>query len=180
MCKCIGKYVRPKQDLPKFLFYKRGVNTVMKPPQSEYFVFSTSGDGNWGEFVCHKMQIPQRKDYNGPSIAVDFIWSKKQNCGLGTAIIDFIKNLSKRTGCNGHVILFADGFVNPNRIPHPFYRKQGFSSLNRKTDNQIDSFIKQKTPATTKDLPSMLMYYPPIKEKENFLKRFFKTIQRIL
>ena len=80
----------------------------MHPTQIEYAAFSISGDKNWGELVCHKTDISYRNDYKGSTLVIDFIKSEKTNCGLGTKMINFAKNISRHYDCNGYLLLKSE------------------------------------------------------------------------
>ena len=161
--------------IPDVLFYKRPKNSIMKPPQEEFVAFSTKGDKNWGELIIHKTNLILRDDYNGDTLAIDFIESKNKHNGLGKAMINFAKNYSKQVGCNGYIILKATSIKNEEDVPHIFYKKENFSTLDKKIDKKLDYFIKKKLFAKPKDFPSMLMFYPP-KEKTNKFREFFLKI----
>ena len=90
-------------------------------------------------------------------------------------MINFAKNYSKQVGCNGYIILKATSIKNESYSPCIFYRKENFSTLDKKIDKKLDYFIKKKLFATQKDFPSMLMFYPP-KEKTNKFREFFLKI----
>ena len=68
--------------LPEVLFYKRPVMSVMRPPQDEFVAFSTKGDKNWGEIIMHKSSMQNRQDYNGKTLAIDFIKSQTISLSL--------------------------------------------------------------------------------------------------
>ena len=165
------------EKLPKVLFYKRPTRSIMHPPQTEYIAFSTNGDKNWGELIIHKSSLQHREDYSGNTLAIDFIASKEKRKGLGGAMIKFAKNLSKQKGCNGFLVLKADSTIDSHRVPHIFYRKQGFTTLDKKIDNKLDMFIKNNQQATSNDFSTQLMYYPAPPKKQGFwdkIKGFLK------
>lgn len=168
----------PIKELPKELIYKRRVNTVMKPTQVEYVFFSTTGDKNWGEVVLHKKNSSALlKDFIGPSLVVDFIKVNQKGKSLGKTILDFCKNYSKSIGCNGRIVLLADPDYTPEKIPHLFYRKQGFTTHNKKLDRKMDKFIKNGQNATVEDFCTLLMYYPEPAKKtfwEKLVEQFSK------
>lgn len=165
---------KPLTKIPNVLFWKRKVNPIMHPVQTEFVAISTTGDGNWGELILHKTNISQRPDYNGPSLAIDFMHSKCPNKGLGRQMFLFAQNYSKQIGCNGYILGKADGSFTPKKIPHLLYRKWGFSSLDKSTDYQMDEFIKKGKSATIKDFPCMLVFYPPlpVKKQESKIYKF--------
>lgn len=160
--------VETKIKLPNVLFYKRPQKNKIASHQTEFIAFSTTGDKNWGELVTDKTSFKFRDDYSGDILAINFIKSDKKRRGLGSAMIDFAKNYSKQCGCNGYLILRADSGVDKDEIPHLFYRKKGFSTLDKKTDKKLDYYIRHNKSATSKDFSTKIMHYPPIKEKNSF------------
>lgn len=174
-------YVSAKKELPRVLFYKRQKKSVMKPVQSEFIAFSTNGDRNWGELVVHETRLSHRDDYNGKTLAIDYIESQEKRKGLGHEIIEFAKNYSKIKNCNGYLILKADSTFDSQNISHVFYRKQGFSTLDKLTDKNLDFFVKHHKKATSKDFSSILMFYPPKQHQSIFnkLTTFFKNFINI-
>lgn len=154
----------------------------MHPAQIEFIAISTTGDGNWGELVVHKTNISQRPDYNGSSLAIDFMKSKQSNKGLGKQMFLFAQNYSKQIGCNGYILGKADSSFTPQKIPHLLYRKWGFSTLDRNIDQQLDKFINKSKNATIKDFPSMLVFYPPLsaKKQEAKIYKFYKYFRKII
>lgn len=171
-----SQYIR--KVLPEFLFYKRNVHNLMFSKQLEFVAFSTKNSKNYGEILVRKSTVQHREDYAGPILAIDLIKSKNINQGLGTAMINFAKNYSKQNGCNGYLILRADASLSPDRVPQIFYRKQGFSTFDDKTDTKMDEFIKNKSDATSEDFIVDIMHYPPLKEKKKL--SFCEKMRRIL
>lgn len=135
-----------------------------------------------GFLVCHKSNLNLRDDYNGNSHAIDFICTPKNNHRYGTRLLNFAKNLSKQIGCNGYVFLKSDISFTPNRIPHLFYRKNGFSTLNQKTDEKLDAFIKTGKNATLRDFSSMNMFFPAPQEppKDTLFSKAMNNFNRIV
>ena len=160
-----------KEKLPEVLFYKRPASSVMKPPQDEFVAFSTKGDMNYCEMLVHKSSMQNRQDYSGKTLAIDFIKSKEKRKGLGTAMLDFAKNYSKKNGCNGYLVLRAESSIDKSHVPHIFYRKQEFTTLDKKLDKKLDMFIRKNKDATSDDFATTLMYYPAPQQKPSFLER---------
>ena len=169
------KYLNLKQKLPKVLFYKQPLKSIMRPPQEVFIAFSTTGDKNYGVLVLHKSTMLHRDDYAGTSLAIDYIESKNKRSGLGKAMIDFAKNYSKCNDCNGYIVLRADNSIDKSCVPHVFYRKQEFTTLDRKIDKKLDSFIKDNKSATSDYFSTQLMYYPA-QQKHSFVKKCIDTI----
>lgn len=172
----------PLTKVPKVLFWKKKVNTIMHPAQTEFVAISTTGDGNWGELILHKTTVSHRTDYSGPSLAIDFMQSKHPEKGLGIQMMLFARNYSKKIDCNGYILGKADGSFTPHKIPHLLYRKWGLSSLDKNIDYQMDKFIKKGKNATIKDFPCMLMFYPPLQtnKKESIFYNIYKKLSQII
>ena len=157
---------------PVFAFtYKHSVNKVMHPNQHVFEFYSNIDKNKLGTLVCHKSELKIRPDYDGMVLAIDFIETRNKNQGWGTRILEFAKKYSKQIGCNGFMTLKADGSYTPKRIPHIFYRKFGFSTLESNTDKELDRFIKKGENATIKDFPCLLMHFPAQDKKPTFLER---------
>ena len=156
---------QPIQKLPEYLFYLNRANYVMNPPIFNYRAISTKTGRLMGDISCHKSDIQLRPDYEGTSLAIDYLASYPMKKGVGTTMINFAKTLSKKWGCNGYILLKADNSIFPSAVPHLFYRKMGFTTLNKKTDKKIDKFIKKGVSATKKDFRTDLMFFPQPKQK---------------
>ena len=153
----------------------------MRPPQTEFVAFTTKGKENYGELLVHKMDYFHRPDgYEGPYLAIDLIKTQTKNQGLGKEMIEFAKNYSKTIGCKGNIILKAVADFTPERLPHLFYRKQGFSTYNKKNDKQMDKLLKANIPATMHDFPVMIMFYPQEERTSWFEKLWNKFIKNPL
>ena len=105
------------------------------------------------------------------------IYQKRQ--GFGSIFLNFAKHISKHLGCEGRVkLIAATTEYDPLNPPHIFYRKNGFTTDNKKLLKKMDKYIKKN-----KQLPHLStmperMYYPPKQEaKKDFIKSikdFFK------
>ena len=164
------------------LSYKHSVNNVMHPAQHVFDFYSDKDKIKAGTLVCHKSEIKLRPNYDKPVLAIDFLEVTNKAQGIGTKILKFAEEFSRKSGCNGFMTLKSDVSFMPEKIPHTFYRKFGFSTLEKKTDKKLDMFIRQNKDATHKDFPCLLMHYPPMAEKNSFslkniallLKQFFR------
>ena len=155
----IGKYIRPKIKTPDVLFYKLNTSNITNRDQTNFIAFTTTKPTNYGRFITSTMNTLFRPDYNGKALT-----------------LDFVKNYSKQNGCNGYIVTTSYCGFTPNKIPHLFYRKQGFSTLDKAYDKKLDKFIKNNQYATQYDFFSKLMYYPELKRKENFFEKTFNKI----
>ena len=160
------------------LTYTHTVNKVMRPKQDVFEFYDANK--KTGILVCHKSDFPLRPNYNGSVLAIDFIETTNKNKGLGTKILKFAENYSKKNGCQGYLTIKADSSITPERIPHLFYRKFGFSTFDKKSDIKMDKFIKNGTNATIKDFPCMLMHYPPQAKELTNIQKCIKLIRKIL
>ena len=98
------------------------------------------------------------------------LYIKEQRQGYGKEFIDFAKNRSKQLDCDGRLFLMADsGVLDAEKPPHIFYRKQGFTTSDKKYLKKIDNFIKENKEMENKDSKPIYMYYVP--EKLNFLQK---------
>ena len=146
-------------------------------------MFSTKDPSKHGKMTCITTnQIIDGKQK--PYILVQMLLTKPRKQGLGTKMLDYAQNFSKRNGCEGRFYLCADAQFTKNEAPHIFYRKYGMNTGCPEDDKKIDMFIKEGKNGTIEDFPHQKMYYPPIPPQEkpkeqpqslwNFLKGLFK------
>ena len=159
------KYPPLKRDvnrkLPEYLFWehKDSFDTW------DIAMFSTKDPSKTGKMSLIKTKQP----VNGrptPYILVLMLLSKPRKQGLGTKMLDYVQNFSKRNGCEGRFYLSADPQFTPKEAPHIFYRKYGMNTGYPEEDKKIDTFIKEGKNATIKELSHIKMYYPPIQPLE--------------
>ena len=160
--------------------YEHYVNKVMHPEQHIFDFYSNTEKNKIGILVCHKSELNIRPNYNDNVLAVDYIEVTNKNQGVGTKILKFAEEYSKQIGCKGFMALKADGSYTPERIPHVFYRKFGFSTLENKTDKKLDKFVKRKINATNNDFPCMLMHYPILDKKNKCYKKISLLFKKLL
>ena len=153
------------------------VNKVMHPNQDVFEIYDMDKTKRLGTLVCHKSELPLRPDYKNSVLAIDFLEVTTKNEGLGTKILKFAQEYSKQIGCNGYLTVKADGSLLPQRIPHIFYRKFGFSTFDKKIDMKLDKFVSKNINATIKDFPCLLMHYPP---NPNKIPKFMQICAEIL
>ena len=156
--------------------YIHSTNNSMWQTREVFDFFSKESKEKIGTLVCHKTKSEFRPDYKGSILAVDFLVTAEHNKGHGKKILKFAEEYSRQVGCNGYMSLKSDVSYTPQSIPHLFYRKYGFSTLDKSADKKMDRFIKQNKPATYKDFPCLLMHYPPAAEKENLLIKTAKNL----
>lgn len=163
--------------IPDILFYNK--------TSGQYNLFnmlSLKLNKKVGFMVLQKANTFVENYYQGKCLFLNFISSFPKEQGFGQIMLDFAKNIAKQDECNGHIILKADSSLSPNKIPHLFYRKNDFTTLDSKIDKKMDKFIKQGKIATHKDFPSTIMYYPaPEKYSRNRSSKltFVQKIQKI-
>ena len=133
-----------------------------------------------GTLVCHKSELALRPNYDKSVLAIDYLEVAVKNRGFGTRILKFAEEYSRQIGCNGYITVKSDVSFMPERLPHLFYRKFGFSTFDKKNDIKLDKFIIKNRNATIKDFPCLLMHYPPIRENITFRERCIKVLQKIL
>lgn len=167
--------IKPIKISSNRLICLKSINKLTNPVQAQFVVFSKKTGEVEGEMLCHKSNMVLRDDYSGKSLAIDFLKANKMKQGAGRALINFAKELSKLWGCNGYIFLKADPSFTPNSAPHVFYRKCGFSTLEKDFDSKIDKYIKKNKNARWKDMPNKLMFFPPKKdEKQNIFEKIMK------
>lgn len=159
------KYPPLKRDvngkLPEYLFWehKDCFDTW------DISMFSTKDPSKYGKMTCiESKQLINRKLV--PDILVLMLLSHPRKQGLGTKMLDYAQNFSKRNGCEGRFYLCADAQFTTKEAPHIFYRKYGMNTGNPKDDAKIDRFIKEGRNGTIADFPHQKMYYPPIPPQE--------------
>ena len=175
-----NNYPKPYK-IPKMVFMESFVEQKIFKDDRHFFAISTKDST-----PCGLIKLSTRKgsyylpDYDGNILMITKIESFEKNQGIGKGMIDFAKNYSKQNGFNGEIVLFADCSFTPKRVPHLFYRKQGFTTLSKVKDFKMDMFIKKNKDATWDDFPSMLMCYSPSLQKEKpfsqKIKEFFARI----
>lgn len=167
------KYPPIKQrKLPEYLIIRN--HGKEEPGMLVYSALSTKT----GKLCADVSVFPEDILHNNRYIRSMYIaelLSYNQNHGAGTALINFVKNLSKKCSCEGRIHLSASPSYNPNRVPHIFYRKCGMTTDNDYYDHKLDKFIKKGKNATYKDFGAMMMYYPPEGEK-NISKKFSQNV----
>ena len=154
------------QKLPRTLYYKL-------PYKDGYNIIATDAKKKVGIIYTRPVKVGYKE-----FLQVDFLGIRKseRRKGYGTDAINFAKNMSKKLGCEGRVILTAD--ITPfekDIAPHPFYRKNGFTCNNKILLKKIDNSIKNKKEMMFKDVQPAVMFYIP--KKENFfdkIKKYFK------
>lgn len=186
---------RPVKQIPRILIYKCPKTTNKRNWQykdiipSEYRMVDTLTGKFVGEMVGGPVLHNNSKQHvfypiNSPykSFYISYLNIEEQFMGYGRQFINFAKNLSRRSGCNGRVHLVASRVYDRNHPPHVFYKKCGFFSNNGFMNNYIDNCISSDCSMEIAFADNLNMYLPvgDVPEKIqtkfqaflNFLKRF--------
>ena len=142
-------------------------------------MFSTKDPSKTGSMSLVKTTQPI-KGKKMPYILVLMLLSHPRKQGLGTKMLDYAKNFSKRNGCEGRFYLCADPQFTPKEAPHIFYRKYGMNTGVPEDDKKLDMFIKEGRSATIEDFSHQKMYYPPIPPTEKQEKQPHKSLWEML
>jgi len=165
------------REIPETLFYY-----TKSGPQKQYDIFnmfSTRNGKRLGMLVLQKGKVNIENYYNGDILLIDFISSFQPQNGYGETMLNLSKNIAKKNNCNGHIMLKADTSFLPQKIPHLFYRKNDFTTLDKKLDKKMDTFIKKDKCATYKDFPCLLMYYPAPQKTPSKWSLFINSLKKI-
>ena len=161
------------------MFFEYSVNRVMHPTQEIFRFYEADRSNRLGTLICHKSELPIRPNSDKSVLAIDFLEVFQKDKGTGTKIIKFAQEHSINIGCNGYITLKADSTFTPQRIPHIFYRKLGFSTFDENLDKKMDKYISKNKNATSKDFPCLLMHYPPKSNKPlTFAQKFILLFKR--
>ncbi len=167
----------PLPPLPDVLIYDPMVDVKFSTSVRTVTAVSTKGDFGYGKMIMRRINTHLIPGYNGKSVGVDLIFSKNSGKGYGRNLIEYAKTYSKQIGREGYMILKADSGMEPMRVPHIFYRKCGFTTLDDELDAKLDMFIKRKKTATHNDFKTSMMYYYPNSEtKQKGAFAFFKNL----
>ena len=156
-------FANKMQELPKVLIYN-------KPKSSLYTMISTKTPRIVGFMWALPTKFKGKKFFEIPLLAIN---PQDRRQGFGKQLIDFAKIRSCQKGCGGRIVLTSDiNTMESNIPPHIFYRKQDFTSDDKKFLNKIDSFIKEGREMTFRDSKTLIMYYEP--KKEGFMQKLVK------
>ena len=87
-----------------------------------------------------------------------------QNNGWGSYFIDFAKKESYKRNCEGRVSLVSYNYDNP---PHTFYKKQGFITIDKRTNKELDYCLKCGVRSCLREDLNM---YLPVDTTENTMQ----------
>lgn len=156
------------KKLPNELIYKMpydGTN-VYKMADVKTGKYVGKMIGNIEQESMASQYYPSFESYD--SFKIHFLLIKERGQGYGTKFINFAKNESKKYGGKGKVHLIASGCYTPDKPPHVFYRKLGFSSQYEEVIAKIDNAIKKHKPLSWHETVDIPMY---LEEKSNLTKK---------
>ena len=152
-------------EMPEVLIYN--------PPKTPIYKMSTTfmpREVGW-------MRAYPINENGKKSLWVDELVIKEKRRGYGTMFLDFARKLSERFECGGKLKLQAGITIfDPTRPPHPFYRKYGFTSDNKKVLRKVDRAIRYHKTLNYKKTPPIIMYYPPETSSKSCLGGIIKRI----
>lgn len=102
----------------------------------------------------------------------------KRRKGYGSKFINFAKHESNEYNCNNHLFLLASSLYDPQYPSHIFYRKQGFTSINKKMNKILDKCIAKNEKLNNAE--NLIMYMPVKKEEPEQKYGFFKKLKNLL
>lgn len=154
---------KPIKTMPEVLIYKQ--NNVYR-----YTMLDVKNSKIAGRMYAHFIQNLKTKEC---SLFINTLNIYQKRQGFGSKFLDFAKQVSKQFGCEGRVRLIASTTeYDPLNPPHIFYRKNGFSTDNKKLLKKIDKYIKNNKQLPHLSTPPETMYYPPKPEvKMSFVER---------
>ncbi len=163
----------PKR-VPKYLIYQFSPSLSYFKDVDRFVLFNTQNNNQKTLMSCFPIEKAREDLEKTESLYIEELLSFEPQKGLGTKMLDFAKNYSKKIGCNGYFHLSADSGLTPDSIPHIFYRKYGMNTKDASINKKLDKFISKGKNARHTDCPNIEMYYPPIKKPETKLQKFLK------
>ena len=110
----------------------------------------------------NNIYYPRIKNYFSFYIKHLFIENEFRNQGLGRILLNIAKKESFRYDCDGKVHVVAGRLCGEEKLPHKFYRKNGFDSQYKTDIKLIDNAIKNNTEVPVKlgsGIPMFLKTY---------------------
>ena len=106
------------------------------------------------------MQVLDSEFKGKNALYIDSLYIDKRRKGFGSKFLDYAKILSKKE-YNGTVFLNANSlFLGEfSTEPHILYRKNGFTTDDKKILNKIDEAIKTRRSLTFFDIAPTVMYW---------------------
>lgn len=152
-------YTTPLKNIPKGLIYKG-------PKNNAYHLVNTETGEYVGKMYAYTRDCTNSAYYsvepNGKTFHIYSFEIYDQLKGWGKYLADFAKKESYKQGCKGRTSLVA---FNSEKSPHVFWKKQGFVTKNKKTNELLDHYIK--TGVSPCYMPAEDMFLPI----EKYLKK---------
>ena len=134
--------IKPHKIPERLIYTNKGISKI----------FSTKTGMQLGYIKTQKTQIKSDDFYpnyqGAESLYIKYLevipFARRQ--GIGTELIKFAKHLSRKNGAEGRIHCIAWNFEHPGDAPHKFYKKQGFTTTDKKTNEAIDFAIKHDIP----------------------------------
>jgi len=151
----------PKLKTPDKLIHHRLIGGCLH----DFSISTTSKPFVTGTLICTKAQDSFRNE-SKDSLFISLIEVSQQRQGIGTDLLNLATRFSRKLGLDGRIFLDALPTFTPNEVPHIFYRKFGMSTTDENLNKKLDFAIQNKSNITSKDFPSVYMYYPSHSEKD--------------
>lgn len=146
-------------SVPEKLIYKR----VILNKYHDFTLCTTSEPYKIAVLTCAKGNRYLKKKTE-PSLFIHLIKCNPKKEGLGTEMLNFAINHSKKLGLGGRLHCLASTVLAPDEVPHLFYKKFGFNTEEAEINNKMDEFIKNGKTATDKDFSDTAMFYPAVED----------------
>ena len=107
--------------------------------------------------IVGKMSVQERQD-----LYIEFfdINPNERRKGYGTIFLNFAKTLSEKLGLGGNLRVLAGATESGKEIPpHVFYRKNGFTTDNKKVLDRVDNAIRTGEKLDIISAPPVYMYF---------------------
>ncbi len=180
---------KPVKEIPQVLIYTtRAIATDLTTGKSRIVNVHKMADTKTGHYVGEMVTQARKK------VDCTYIYPNKITCdaleivrlimeerrmGYGSKFIEFAKHESQQKGCNGRVFALASRLYDRQHPSHIFYRKQGFTSVDKKLNKIMDECIANGQNLDIEHADNLLMYLP-VKEKPRKSSGFFKKLKNLL
>ena len=180
---------KPIQKIPQVLIYTtKATATDLTTGKSRIVNVHKMADTKTGHYVGEMITQARKK------MDCTYIYPDKKNCnaleivrlimeerrmGYGSKFIEFAKYESKQSGCDGRVFALASRLYDRLHPSHIFYRKNGFTSVDKKLNQIMDECMANGQNLDIEHADNLFMYLP-IKEKPRKSSGFFKKLKNLL
>ena len=174
-------------------------------PEELIYTFRTNATNltNWKSYGVnvHRMFDPKNGVYLGEMITrtvknadCTYIYPEKTTCnaleiielklnkcrmGYGSKFIELAKIESRKTNCNGRIFLCASRLYDREHPSHIFYRKKGFTSVDKKLNKIMDDCIAQGKNLDIEYADNLLMYLPVEEKPRHILSGFSQWLNKL-